>query len=333
MSKETAKNLFIVSSIPALYQQLFRGISNYEQLAARILRQIKMAHAFRQVEQVREIATTLSHIPIKEYQLIGQYYLVWCSCRESVFKAEALENLIGQTQTYKAQVLSSRAGIEVYQGNLEAALYFYNEALKTSPAVPDYIYMKLGVAQVKGFEGFHRSALNDIENLIPIIRYVEPRLFFDLLNSYATELGAVGRLYEARNISRLVLASPFAHAYPEWRETAQELKPSRRSFVAVGAPHSNVLTMPAREHGEQSPLQPKPARVLNFAKWKKKMDKKDKDEKIQKSIAEMNFKDLGFKLLEIITTNQADEEQMRLIVAFAMSLFSEPVKPPDKPSA
>src|SRR5436309_841238 len=188
MSKETAKSLFIVSSIPALYQQLFRGISNYEQLGARILRQIKMAHAFRQVEQVREIATTLSHIPIKEYQLIGQYYLVWCSCRESVFKAEALENLIGQTQTYKAQVLSSRAGIEVYQGNLEAALSFYNEALKTSPAVPDYINMKLGVAQVKGFEGFHQSALNDIENLIPIIRYAEPRPFFYLLNSYATEL-------------------------------------------------------------------------------------------------------------------------------------------------
>jgi len=333
MNKETAKNLFIVSSMPRLYQHLLSGIAGYEALGNRIVKQIKTAHAFRRVEHVRELAAILSNIPIREYQLIGQYYLMWCKCRESIYKAEALENLIGQTQTYKTQVLSSRAGIEVYQGNLEAALYFYNEALKTSPAVPDYIYMKLGVAQVKGFEGFHQSALNDIENLIPIIRYAEPKPFFETLNSYATELGAVGRFYEARNIMRHVLASPFIQAYPEWQETAQELNPSRRSMVTIGAMPYNVLTMPEREPGEQPTVQPKPARVLSFAKGKKKMDKKDKDEKIQKSIAEMNFKDLGFKLLEIITTNQADEEQMRLIVTFAMSLFSEPVKPPDKPSA
>ena len=168
MSKETANSLFMVSSRPRLYQTLLTGVGSYAALGNRIVKQIKMAQAFRLVEQVRELAMFLSHIPIKEYQLIGQYYLVWCDCRESVYKAEALENLVGQTQTYKTQVLASRAGIEVYQGNLEAALYFYNEALKTSPAVPDYINMKLGIAQVKGFEGFHQLALNDIENLIPI---------------------------------------------------------------------------------------------------------------------------------------------------------------------
>jgi hypothetical protein len=105
-------------------------------------------------------------------------------------------------------------------------------------------------------------------------------------------------------------------------------------MVAISSFPYNVLTMPAREHGEPISLQPKPARVLSFAKGRKKMDKKDKDEKIQKSIDEMNFKDLGFKLLEIITTNQADEDEMRLIVTFAMTLFSEPSEPdPDKPAS
>jgi hypothetical protein len=43
---------------------------------------------------------------------------------------------------------------------------------------------------------------------------------------------------------------------------------------------------------------------------------------------------LGFKLLEIITTNQADEDEMRLLVTFAMTLFSEPSEPdPDKPAS
>jgi hypothetical protein len=46
MSKDTDKNLFIVSSIPRLYQQLFTGIASYETIGSRIIRQIKAAHAF-----------------------------------------------------------------------------------------------------------------------------------------------------------------------------------------------------------------------------------------------------------------------------------------------
>src|ERR1041384_6926124 len=98
MSKQTAANLFMVSSMPRLYQALLTGVGSYKALGNRIVKQIKTAHAFRQIEQVRELATILCNIPIKEFQLIGQYYLVWCNCRESVYKAEALENLIGQTQ-------------------------------------------------------------------------------------------------------------------------------------------------------------------------------------------------------------------------------------------
>src|SRR4051812_836764 len=171
MSKQTETNLFMVSSMPRLYQHLLSGIAGYEALGNRIVKQIKAAHAFRHVEQVRELATILCNVPIREYQLIGQYYLVWCNCREAVYKAEALENLIGQTRTYKSQVLSSRAGIEVYQGKLEAALYFYSEALRTSPAISEYISVTLGIAAIKGIEGFHQSALKDMESLIPIIRY------------------------------------------------------------------------------------------------------------------------------------------------------------------
>jgi tetratricopeptide (TPR) repeat protein len=334
MSKQTEANLFIVSSMPALYQQLLRGISNYEELATRILRQIKAAHAFRQTEKVRELSRILINIPIKEYRLIAQYYLVWCKCRELDFHDQLLERIAEQSHSYRTQALISRAAFDFYRGNFDGALHFYAESLNARPTVSEYLSAIKGIAVIKSLEGFGKSALGDLENLVPLLKYADPIVHFDLLNSYAVELGEVGRSEEARNVSRVVLASPFAHAYPEWRETAQELNPSRRAFVTVGSSHYNVLAMPEREHGEQIPLQPKPARVLSFAKGKKKMDKKDKDEKIQKSIEEMSFKDLGFKLLEVITTNQADEEQMRLIVAFAMSLFSEPSKPdPDKPAS
>src|SRR5437764_11129071 len=150
MSTETAKSFFIVSSMPRLYQALLTGVGGYEALGNRLLKRIRTAHAFRRVEQVKEIATVLSNIPIQEYQLIGQYYLVWCDCRDSLFKAEALESIAGQTHTYKAKVLLSRAAIDGYQHKMESAFYFYNEALKTSPAISDYISVKLGIAQVKG---------------------------------------------------------------------------------------------------------------------------------------------------------------------------------------
>src|SRR5436853_5430268 len=83
MSKQTAKNLFIVSSMPRLYQHLLSGIASYEALGNRIVKQIKAAHAFRQTDTVKELSRILINIPIKEYQLIGLYYLVWCKCRTS----------------------------------------------------------------------------------------------------------------------------------------------------------------------------------------------------------------------------------------------------------
>jgi tetratricopeptide (TPR) repeat protein len=276
---------------------------------------------------VREPATVLCNIPIKEYQLIGQYYLVWCNCRESVFKAEALENLAGQTRTYKAKVLLSRAAIDVYQHKMETALYFYNEALRTSPAISEYISLTLGFAQIKGIEGFHESALKDMENLIPIIRYAEPRLFFDMLNSYATELSAVGRLYEARNVSRVVLASPFIHAYPEWQETVQELKPANRSFMAIGSARYNVLTMPEREPSKQGAVEPKPARVLDLAKWKKKMVKESDDNDTSQPLEDMTPQDMAMKLLELITENRYEEDKIRKVLEHALETFSEPRKP------
>jgi hypothetical protein len=78
MSRDIDKNLFIVPSMPRFYQQILSGIGTYQELGNRIIRQIKAAHAFRQVERVSELARVLINIPVKKYQLIAQYYLVWC---------------------------------------------------------------------------------------------------------------------------------------------------------------------------------------------------------------------------------------------------------------
>jgi tetratricopeptide (TPR) repeat protein len=272
MSKRTANDLFIVSSRPALYQGLLTGVATYEALGNRIVKQIKAAHAFRQVDQVRELARVLINIPIKEYQLIAWYYLVWCDCREAKYDIETLERIVEQTNAYKAKALSSRAAIEVFQKNNERAFYFYTEALKASPAVSEYIHISRAIAVLKAQEGFHKSALRDMENLIPVIRYAEPLVYYDFLNSYTIELGETGRMYEASNISRVVLSSPFIHAYPEWRETAQDLRGPNHSFIAVPLIKREPVKIEAPRTEHASKPEPeskiKPASVITFPKLK-----------------------------------------------------------------
>jgi len=202
MSRQTESNLFIFPSFSRaaeFYQHLLRGIPTYEELGTRILRHIESAHGFRQVERVRELARLLINIPIREYQLIAQYYLVWCKCQELQFHSDILERIVEKTQTYKAKALISRAAFDVYQGSIEQAFHFYAEALKTRPTLSDFIKASTGIATLKSMEGFHMSALRDLEELLPLLGYAEPLNYFEVINSCAVELIANNRLSEAHN--------------------------------------------------------------------------------------------------------------------------------------
>lgn len=245
MSKQTESSLFIFSSFRqsrGFYQQLLSGIVSYEGLATRIVKQIEAAHAFRQVERVAELARILVNVPIREYQLIGQYYLVWCKCREIQYQPDALERLAEQSRTYKAKALISRAALEVFQAQFERALYFYSEALKANPAISDFIVASRGIATVKSLEGFNASALRDLDELTPLLRYAKPLNYFEVLNSYAVELLANNRLSEAENVSLIAVSSPFGLAYPEWQETLSEIRAKQkpRSTTAVSLPHAEA---------------------------------------------------------------------------------------------
>jgi tetratricopeptide (TPR) repeat protein len=269
MSKQIDKSLFIDSSMPRFYQQLLSGIGGYQELGNRIIKRVKVAHAFRQIEQIRELSTLLLNIPIKEYQLIGQYYLYWCGYRNQEYDIASLETIIDHTRIYKAQALLSRGAIEYNNRRNQEALYFFTEALKARPNVSEYIAISTAIAVAKAADGFHNLALSDLEKLLPIIKHAEPRLYIDYLNSYAVELGEAGRVDEARNISRVVIASPFIHAYPEWQETARDLKEPNRAFISVPSiepdpveiePHEKIVSIQAHKAIEPE----EPARLISF---------------------------------------------------------------------
>jgi hypothetical protein len=109
-------------------------------------------------------------------------------------------------------------------------------------------------ALVKALEGDHRGALVDLEKMFPLVRMAnsqQPYAYYDYLNTLAVELCEARRLEEARRASEIALASPFASAYPEWRETREEIELKgrclSRSTVAFAqrTPQSaNLITLP-----------------------------------------------------------------------------------------
>jgi hypothetical protein len=344
MTKPTERNLFICPSttkVARFYQELVSGITTYEVLAARVLKRIKTACAFRQVEQVRELASILMNVPIRECQVIGQYYVLWCQSRERKYCDELLENIIDQTETYKTKGLLTRAAFAIYKGECEVALRFYIDSFKANPTPSDYIAASRGIALAKSMEGFHVSALRDLERLIPLLRYAEPLTYYDVINSYAVELTEAGRFEEARNASKIPLASPFAHAYPEWRETRVELElrgyRASRSTVAVGPRRSeadNLVRLPAPEHSlvAEWSLPSQPARVLSFLEGKKKMVKESNgppDEK--KNYKDMDGREMLLKIMELTGSSDRTDYELYQILSAIEEVLSNP-KPtePDK---
>ena len=290
MSNKTPNTFFIsppLAKYAGFYQELLRDIGNYRQLGDRLIHLVDQAHTFRQFDIVSELGKILSSFPIKQYQSIGHYYLaVACnSCgKGDLDKAKSMFELVADNASdrYRAKALLSLAAVSSHAGDTESQFRFLLESAKVSCDLSTRVKSLLGVAVYKSVEGYHKQSLKDLENLYPLARLSQPIVFFDYLNSLAVELSKAGRNYEARNIIRPVIASPFSSFYPEWQETAQELKEPNRSFLSV----SHSLPDIERRHVEletkpapTSKKDRKPADVLPF-KQLKEAPEPDKPERV-----------------------------------------------------
>src|SRR5215208_1634909 len=123
MSKRTGNSLFMNSSHSRLYQYLLGKMVTIEEVGNHVTKEIRAAHAFRQTEKVRDLANILINLSAKEYQLIGQYYIVWADGRERRYNTESLETIIEQTATFKTKAMLSLAAFEGYQGRIDTSLY------------------------------------------------------------------------------------------------------------------------------------------------------------------------------------------------------------------
>lgn len=192
---------------------------------------------------VREVGLILSNVPVKHHRAIGWYFLAVAA--NSVGngdqdEAKRLFELVVDEapDSYKAKAILSLGALAVHRNDFDSASHCFQETIKAEKIGMASLQAIRGVSLLKSIEGFHKSAITDLEGILPIVRYAPLKVRLDCLNSYAVELSEVGRLQEAENVSALVITSPLARYYPEWQETLSDVrsKRKRRFVVTISRP-------------------------------------------------------------------------------------------------
>jgi hypothetical protein len=213
-----------------------------------------------------------------ELELVAQYYQAICAWKQG--KASAVHEILSYaldkaSPDNQAQGLLTAGAIYFEQGEFEAALPYYLTAAQASREHDLLVFAasQKMMAVVRSIYGDHQQALADLERLFPVARTIAkdyPGVYYEFLNSYAVELGEVGRLAEAKEVCTVVLASPFVATNPQFVQTRDELAAKRTaatpSIIAVPAA-SEII--PLTEAEAEAKPQPARARSTIFIKLRR----------------------------------------------------------------
>jgi len=314
---------------------------DFSQLGRKLVALAEHAYSLRQMDTVDQASQLLLNLPISHQDVnIGRYYYALCLQRQYRYaEAGALFARIAEeaSSLYRARALMSFGANSFYMGDFHSALPLYVEAGRVAAhnwSDPfTAVHTQKMVAVLKSLDGDHRGALGHLENLFPLVRAVSsshPSLYYDYLNSLAVELMEVGRLEEAQNASQKALASPFAAAYPEWRETREEIglrgHRAARSVAAVNPATlsvNNLLLFPLNERRERQPparFAPghlrRPARILNYAGWKQKMvEEPDGMQKDAPQPHKMTDREMMLRLIQLVSARERTTEELEMMLA------------------
>jgi hypothetical protein len=172
-----------------------------------------------------------------------------CFCLPGHWSTEGVRSLLERladnaSAEYKPRILLGLGGCYGVSNHLEESGEVWLEAARM--AVRTDVFSRCGalrmLALVRSLTGDHAGSLADLERLYPLVRSLSTSYageYHEYLNNLAYELGHVGRVEEAKAAIKVALRSPYAHRFPDWSETAQELETKpRRAFppfvVAIG---------------------------------------------------------------------------------------------------
>ena len=341
------------TSHAAFYQHIAKGLIKgvntkqvFNELGDSLIALAEYAYRLRLLDVVEQSSQLLLTLPLSDkYRSIGHYYEASCLHGKGRFTEErtVLERLTEKLPpAFRAKVLIALSATYGESGDLQSFLSLSIEAGRAAACYDLYDPQSIVISQrnivvIKSINGDHRGALADLEKTLPLVRVLnrwQPYLFYEQLNSYAVELGEVGRIQEAQNICKIVLASPYANAYPEWRETWNELQirgyHTPRSFVPVRQQASyreNVVDLPASESNADRQSTPnqsgKPARLLNFVDWKEKMvNEPDDNSHNDKPSEELDEREKLLRIIQLASSRDRTEDELDAILKAIEEIIS-----------
>jgi tetratricopeptide (TPR) repeat protein len=225
-----------------------RSRQAFHELASRLTKLAEHAYYFRDMKTVQQASLVLMTLPLDSARQVGQYYQALALKRGGEkAKAKALLEPIAENAPveYRARAIQTLGTIYHEQGDLDDALTLYLESAravlhKGARAPVANLIAHSQVSFIKSDVGDHGGALTHLQSLSTLAESAarqSPFYLYAYHNALAVEFSALGRLAEAEAACAFALASPFAHAYPEWSATRHEIAAKRQaaspSIVAV----------------------------------------------------------------------------------------------------
>ncbi|HWX40101.1 MAG TPA: hypothetical protein VN345_03030 [Blastocatellia bacterium] len=329
-----------------VFSQKLRALGNWLVAAA------EHAHDLRQLGSLDQIRRAILDLPLPAaYKSVARYYEALRAHDFGRGDLDRAQRILQQVVddgpgAYRARGLISLAAIAHRRADRGTAVFLYLEANRVAMRGP--IFDPCGMlrsckmmAAMSGMEGDHRRALAMLEGLLPLanaVRSSRPRAYFDFLNSLAVELMEANRLEEAQTVSNIVIASPFAPAYPEWRETNDDITIRRyrtpRSLVFMHRPAptpGNLVRLgawrrshsPLAEEAEPSDFR-QSARVLDYVNSSTRVRAEGERGVQGQALPEyMSWRQLMTRIMELTATEGLEEEDLRRIVQAIEEIVQE----------
>jgi hypothetical protein len=300
-------------------------------------------YGLRQLHVVEQVVEALLRLPLSsQFASAVRYFEALCVLRRGeLAEARAILEAVAEEAplAYRSKAMLTLAALSHESGDPESSLVFCVEASRAAASngwcdPKTLVISQRNIAIHKSLKGDHRGALADLENLFPLVRAVgtsKPYVYYDYLNSLAVELCEAGRLEEALRASEIVIASPYASAYPEWHETRKDisLKAYRtpRSFVAFkysDVRSENVFRLPVPGIVSPSAISSGGrAKILNYTNWKKKMVKEPyNNERGGNGADEVSDRQMLLKIVELASTDDLPDDALRDMVEALQSIVS-----------
>ncbi|HKV40591.1 MAG TPA: tetratricopeptide repeat protein, partial [Blastocatellia bacterium] len=215
-------------------------------------------------ESVLTVCRALSAVPTRaEIGNVALYYEALCE--QQAGRTERSREILFRVidclpPDYKPRAYLAIAGSYHHDGDLEESAHGYLETARAAVGIdPLTRFQSLrGLAIVRALAGDHDGALAELRRLLPVARYLAasyPADYCSHLNSLALELGATGRVNEARHVISTVAKSPLAIRFPNWVDSYREIHAMRSAgpklLYAIGSVFEPSPQKEIRESAEQ----------------------------------------------------------------------------------